>query len=125
MTKIRTPGETTPPSSARLTPGLRQPAGGASRTGRGGNSAAKGAETVVAPTPLPALQRVRETFERKPGDTRAQLRSIIEPSLVRTLGPDATADPAFFGLVDAVVDALQASPEAMKLLEEARAQLKT
>lgn len=71
------------------------------------------------------MDRVRETFTHKPADIRAQLRSIIEPSLVRTLGPDATADPAFFGLVDAVVDALQASPEAMKLLEEARAQLKT
>ena len=54
---------------------------------------------------------------------RAMLRAIMEPTLASALGRDATADPAFFGLVDAVVDTLLVSPEAMRLLAEARTEM--
>ncbi|QPF74665.1 hypothetical protein G8A07_18230 [Roseateles sp. DAIF2] len=47
----------------------------------------------------------------------------MEPTLSATLGRNATADPAFFEVVDAVVDVLLASPEAMALVDKARAEL--
>ena len=100
------------------------------RTGRSGNSAPSGTSTAVrdgggsgGQTSMPALERVRQTTIDKPGDDRAMLRAIMEPTLAATLGRDATADPAFFGLVDAVVDTLLASPDAMRLLAQARAEL--
>ncbi|HEX8029261.1 MAG TPA: hypothetical protein VF491_12395 [Vicinamibacterales bacterium] len=72
---------------------------------------------------MAALDRVLQTATDRPGDDRAMLRAIMEPTLAAALGRDAIADPAFFGLVDAVVDTLLASPDAMRLLGEARAEL--
>ncbi len=95
-------------------------AGGAGKASVSGGVAAAPDSAGGGQPSMAALDRIQQTAADRPGDDRAMLRAIMEPTLAAALGRDATADPAFFGLVDAVVDTLLASPEAMRLVAEAR-----
>lgn len=124
MTRIDRPERGTPPRPVK-------DGGEDKRTGRSGQASQAGTPGAVrdgaggggGQPPMAALDRVRQATVDKPGDDRAMLRAIMEPTLASALGRDATADPAFFGLVDAVVDTLLVSPEAMRLLAEARTEM--
>lgn len=123
MTRIDRPDRGAPPRPVK-------DGGGDKRTGRSGSAAPAGTSAAVrdgggsgGQPSMAALDRVLQTATDRPGDDRAMLRAIMEPTLAAALGRDAIADPAFFGLVDAVVDTLLASPDAMRLLAEARAEL--
>lgn len=87
------------------------------------HQAASGPSTGVEQLAELALQRIRQVALDRPSETRALMRAIIEQTLSAEFGPDATADPAFYGLVDTVVDTLMASPDAMALLHQAAEEL--
>lgn len=124
MTRIDRPDRGTPPRPVRGEGGDKRtsPSGRASQKGSSGAVLGGGGGGGGQP-PTAALDRVHQVMIDKPGDDRAMLRAIMEPTMASALGRDAAVDPAFFALVDAVIDTLLASPEAMRLLEQARAEM--
>lgn len=121
MVRIRHPSEPTPlPSGRGRTEANRTTAGTVSSAPMSPQGSNAGRASSVALSPL---ERAQLAHGEKPNDTRALLRAIMEPTLSATLGRNATADPAFFEVVDAVVDVLLASPEALALVDKARAEL--
>lgn len=121
MVRIRHPSEPNPlPSGRGRTEAGRTTAGKASDAPTGPQGRNTGGASSFALSPL---DRAQQAHGDRPNDTRALLRAIMEPTLSATLGRNATADPAFFEVVDAVVDVLLASPEAMALVDKARAEL--
>jgi hypothetical protein len=123
MTRIDRPDRGTPSRPAKVGVGDKGAPGSGRAPTSGTSTAVRDGGSSGEPPLVAALDRVIQTANDRPGDDRAMLREIMAPTLAAAFGQDAIADPAFFELVDAVVDTLLASPDALRLLAEARAEL--